>query len=163
MKTSYKRVIEFSRASGDYLEKFPKETKLKYALEKVREKCQPLFDTYNKRLSEINLRHAKEDADGCVLYTESPQGVRTYKFSKEGLVAKDAEIEEYFTGAENAEIEPYICNSLPKDLHESWLPFFEGFVIQSLSKEDVGLANVEPIITRAISPQQLKALSQKSV
>ncbi|MCE7039000.1 hypothetical protein [Dyadobacter sp. CY312] len=163
MKTSYKRIIEFSRASGDYLKKFPKETKLKYALEKVRERCEPLFNTYNKKLSEIDLKHAKEDTDGCVLFTESSLGVRTYKFSKEGLVAKDAEIEEYFTDPENAEIEPFICTSLPKDLHESWLTPFEGFVLQSLSKEDVGLGSVEQTPTRPISKAKVKALSQKPV
>jgi len=130
MKTSYKKIIEFSNASGQYLKAFPKETKLSIALKEMSERCEPVFLDYNKKLAEINLKHAKEDADGCVLFTEAANGVRTYKFSKEGLVAKDAEAEILFTDPEGAEIEPCYAASLPKDLHESWKEVFTGFVIK---------------------------------
>jgi hypothetical protein len=130
MKTSYKKIIEFSRASSEYLKSFPKETKLKYAIERVRERCEPLFAEYNKKLREINLKHAKEDADGCVLFTETPEGTRNYKFDRAGLIAKDAEIEAYFTSEQNVEIEPYYAASLPNDLHESWKEIFTGLVIE---------------------------------
>lgn len=127
MKTTYKNVFQFTHAAAAYLNENKKETKLKIQLEKVVPSCQEAIKKYYDALSDLELEHAAIDKDGCVLYTATSNG-REYKYTKEGLKARDNAIKQLFEEGET-EIQENICKQIPPGLHADFKTVFKGFVI----------------------------------
>ncbi|KQS33976.1 hypothetical protein [Dyadobacter sp. Leaf189] len=128
MKTSIKRIQEFYNASSQYLKEHKEDTKFKYALEKVLSRISPCFQEYQDLKEDIELEHANVDANGSVLFTHNSKGQREYQFKKEDIKKVRAELKALFT-EERFEIKGHICNEVPSNVDESFLPIFQGFVI----------------------------------
>lgn len=133
MKTSWLKLVEFSRASQAYLaqDEKNKDTKLGYAIKRVSSQLKHIQFEHVQMREDISIDHAATDAGG-VLLTE-PDG--RYRFTPEGLKARNKQWHE-LEGADNYEIEPYFSTEVPEisdDLREA----FEGFVLRDSKLEAV--------------------------
>lgn len=133
MKTTFKRVQQFVGAANDYLKKFPEETKLKYAIQKVGTRVEAVNQEYDEAKEDIELEHANVDANGSVLY-KIVNGRRQYDFTAEGIKKLRKALNQLFEEPDRFEIKAHMIAELPDDFPEEYRPFFEGFVIPASEK-----------------------------
>lgn len=128
MKKTYKEVFKHRNNATYFLNKEgDAETKLGLVLKKSLKAIQPFIEEYFDKKETIEINNANEDADGSVLFTESDQGVKTYKFTKKGLLNKEKDIKKLFE--EKVNVIAIVLDSLPKDLtKEVFEETFKGFV-----------------------------------
>lgn len=121
--------------SSAYLKENKEETKLKYAINKVRARTTKCFQQYYEQKEDIEIDLANVDEKGSVLFTVNAKGVREYQFTKEGVKELNKQLKELFT-EDRFEIESHICNELPEDIQGEYLNYFDGFVCINNKSEE---------------------------
>lgn len=132
MKTTFKKIRQFVAAASKYLEDFPEETKLKYAIQKVGSRVDAITAEYVAEFDDIELEHANTDANGSVLFKIVGEK-RQYDFTKEGL-KKSNEAKKKLFETKEFELKPHFCPELPENFPDEYRPYFEGFVIPAPEK-----------------------------
>lgn len=127
MKTSWQRILKFSRAAQVYLaeNETNKNTKLGYAIKRLTSQLERIQADHFQSREDISIDNASTDASG-VLLTEVDGRLR---FTQENLKTRNRQwraLEE----KDNYQIEPYFSTDVPADLNEDLREAFAGFVIK---------------------------------
>lgn len=123
MTKTYKEILQFVNATTNYLDKFPEDNKLRYALKKVQKNSLKALEKYNELLEDLRIDHCSVDDKGIVLRNE--QG--NYLFAKDGLKALVHAQRELIL--QTVEIQEHLVTELPEKLHENYREVFSGFVL----------------------------------
>lgn len=128
MKRTNEQIIDFLNDANRYVpqkgeDKKPKDTKLRYAINKMKDRAMKLHQKYLGQIEDERIAECIEDKDKGI--ARGPQD--QYMFTKDGLKAvlkRQRELAE-----EEVEIEPYFATSLPADFDINDYQHFEGFVV----------------------------------
>lgn len=126
---TYTRLITFINIASAWLQANPKESKLKYALERVMKRAGKLYREFQEKIEDINVELCAVDRDGVVLRDEKGE----YRFTKEGLKSRLHRIRGLEAG--EVKIEPYFATEIPKDLPTPVKDALAGFVIDAAPED----------------------------
>lgn len=130
MKT-VKEVIEFFNAASTWAnQQDGVESKLKYAVEKMKRRLAPIIDDYRDGFEDMRIDFCSEDEKGNVLRDERNNLV----FNKEGLRNLNKRNRELL--ASEAKFDPYFATQLPEHLDSGLREIFQGFVIKEEEEAD---------------------------
>jgi len=162
MKTSYKKIMGYMNAAGQFLQREsvrtgqtpPPRTRFSYAIERVTAQLIGVGDKYNDELSRIEINNcltSEPEGKGKILYEADG---KTPQFDRPGLLEcsnkKIAKANE-----DLFEFEPYFATALPDGLVESELIYFTGFVIsqeQADGYREKVIADLEKSTTTDAAP-----------
>jgi hypothetical protein len=128
IKTTWRKVVRFSQAANAYVGSEPKDTKLKYALQRILAQMQ-------EKQAAMDLQFNKVAVDNALEYTEGvnkgaimrdPQD--KLMFSRDGTTKVEVERAKILD-TDDVEIEPYLATRIPSNLDFAFLEIFRGFVI----------------------------------
>lgn len=129
MKTSWQRILKFSRAAQAYYsEETNKQTKLGYAIKRVTSQLEKIQADHFQRRDDISIDNASVDGAG-ILLTEADG---RFRFTPDKLKLRNKQWRE-LEEADNYEIEPYFATDLPPDLSDDLREALTGFVIKQES------------------------------
>jgi len=156
---TFKQLREFNIMAQSYLMRCGTDTKLAYAIERVQESnLKNVFKEYSEKLRDIRIENCFTDKDGVIQYDILKEAggreTRDFKYTKEGLRAKEKEekelIEDY--DKKDVEFEPFIATEVPLNLGEMEIQLFRGIVIPEnyvktpLVVEDQNGMGEEPVL-----------------
>lgn len=128
MRTSFRKLINFTTVAGAYLNEHKAETKLVYALNRTVTQAAKLNDKLQELLNEI-------DVDCCATEKRGEEEIilrderGNLMYSKEGLKQRNKRKVELLD-REDVEFEPYFATKLPARLTDAEIDAFTGFVIK---------------------------------
>lgn len=128
MKT-IREIVTFINVGSPYVEKHPRENKLRYALKKTLKAAGKLWDGYNEQVEDLDIEHCATDKDGVIRLDANGHK----EFTKEGLKKRNAARKVLFETA--VEFTPYLAKDIPEDLTEGERDAFAGFVLPEASEE----------------------------
>lgn len=114
-----------AKADGDPLweHKVAPNTKLAYAIERVKPRVEKLTRQYQAAIDDLNIDHCEVDKDGAIIVVDGQ-----YSFKPASKKARNKAQEELTSKV--VEIEPYWATKLPNDLTVAEAVAFEGFVLK---------------------------------
>lgn len=127
MKTTWPKIVSFSRASQAWLseDEKNKDTKLGYAIKRVTSQLEKLQAVYMQQRDDISIEHAAVDAQG-VLLTE-PDG--RLRFTPEKMKERNRDWR-VLDAKEAYEIEPHFATDVPATLSDELRELMIGFVVK---------------------------------
>ena len=135
---TYQEINRFMGVANDWLERNPKETKLRYALKKEMKAATVLLTNYQDQLEDANIEHCAVDDKGVILRDERGN----FRFTKEGLRARNKQINTLFKST--VKIEPYYATDLSDcEFTEDEEEVFAGFVLRPAVDEKSSVASAD--------------------
>lgn len=127
MKTSWQKIVKFSRAAQVFLaeNETNKNTKIGYAIKRVISQLERIQADHFQSREDISIDNASTDANG-ILLTEADGRLR---FTTEQLKTRNKQWRD-LEEADNYQIEPHFTTDAPADLNEDMRSAFAGFVIK---------------------------------
>lgn len=127
MKTSWQKIVKFSRAAQVFLaeNETNKNTKLGYAIKRVTSQLERIQADYLQSREDISIDNAQTDAGG-VLLTEADG---RFRFTPEKLKTRNKQWRD-LEEADSYQIEPHYSTDVPADLNEDLREALAGFVIR---------------------------------
>lgn len=129
MKTSWKRCVEFCNMAAAHLKRTEnRDTKLKYAINRMSARIQKQQESVTERLTDIEIDYCLTEKRGeHEVIVRDAQG--NLQYTKENIKARNKANREYLNSNE-IELDPYFATALPTDLNEFEIEAFSGFVIK---------------------------------
>jgi hypothetical protein len=149
MKTP-EEINDFVRVANAWMEANPKESKFRYAVNKVAKSCIPLLKTFEEQREEINIEHCSTDKDGVILRDDKGG----FRFTKDGLKARNKAVNALFRTP--VEIEPYYATEVPGEdvLSVDEYDAFVGFVVHEKPEPSDTLHLVNGAAGEAVAASQ---------
>lgn len=127
MKTSWQKIVKFSRAAQVFLaeNETNKNTKTGYAIKRVMSQLERIQADHLQSRADISIDNAAVEANG-VLLTEADG---RFRFAPDKLKTRNKQWRE-LEETDNHQIEPHFTTDVPADLNEDMREAFAGFVIK---------------------------------